>query len=144
MKKTFLMILIAILICTIALPASLILTGCNKDGDSLFTPPKKESEGLEFYVNEKDSVCYLKGIGSCTDTDILIPAEYNGYPVTRIMTSAFSGCDFVKTITVPGSVKRVESHAFSNCPTLEKAAFSEGLECLEKGIFSSCPSSQVA
>ena len=57
--------------------------------------------------------CEVTGIGTCADTDIVIPSTYNGYPVTTI-TSYFAS-DNIKSITLPDSISKVN---LQGCPNL--------------------------
>ena len=47
------------------------------------------SQGLAF--TEYSSYARLNGIGTCTDTDIVVPPTYDGLPVTEMKSSAFNG-----------------------------------------------------
>ena len=47
------------------------------------------SEGLEFALS--GNAYEVIGIGTCSDTDVVIPSVYNGLPVTSIGAQAFSG-----------------------------------------------------
>ena len=53
-----------------------------------------------------------------TATDLIIPAEINGMPVTAIGLSAFSAGrgDTLVSVVIPDSVRRIESHAFAAVP----------------------------
>ena len=77
----------------------------------------KPSEGLEFTSNN-DGTCYVSGIGTCTDTDIAIPTEYNGMRVTEVGSSAFENYSRLTSIKIPDSVTEVGDHAFYNCSRL--------------------------
>ena len=105
-----------VLILTILLSFALIFTlsGCemvksiiNKisaaDGDI------NPSEGLEYKLNDDGNSYSCIGIGTCTDTDIIIAKEYNGKPVTEISSSAFYGCSSLTSVTIPDSVKFIGS-----------------------------------
>ena len=45
--------------------------------------PTKGLEALNFTSNG-NGTCYVSGIGTCKDTDIVIPSVYNGMRVTSI------------------------------------------------------------
>ena len=80
------------------------------------TAPVKEkapSEGLEFQLYDNDAYM-VSGIGTCNDTDLIIPAYHNGKPVTIIggkstgFTDGFIGIElpeYVKSITIPETVE---------------------------------------
>ena len=46
------------------------------------------SEGLTYRSNG-DGTCFVDGIGTCTDTKVVIPKIYNGEGVTGISDKAF-------------------------------------------------------
>ena len=52
-------------------------------------------------------------------TELVIPAEIDGYPVRVIDDLAFSGCIELKTVTVPEAVTTIKCRAFRNCTYLE-------------------------
>ena len=77
----------------------------------------KPTEGLKYL--SCDEYCVVIGIGTATDTDIIIPSEYNGIPVTEIGVTAFDGNTNITSITIPDSVTKIESYAFKGCTNLK-------------------------
>ena len=76
---------------------------------------KEPSQGLEIKLNS-DGVTYgVTGIGTCTDTDIVIPSEYEGKPVTAIGDYAFSGKKELTSVEIPDSITYVGLNAFKDC-----------------------------
>ena len=69
------------------------------------------SSGLKYSQNSGNTYT-VTGIGSCIDTEIVIPKKYNGNLVTTIGSSAFSGCRGLTSITIPNSVTTIGSSAF--------------------------------
>lgn len=75
--------------------------------------------------------CYVKGIGSCTNSNVVIPSEFNGYPVTEI---EISDCDTLTSITIPDSALYFK---FSDCTELTHVTFANGIKSLF-GRFDRC------
>ena len=51
-----------------------------------------------------DQTAYIViGYGDCVDTNVIIPASYNGLPVVGIGDEAFSGCSSLTSITYTGT-----------------------------------------
>ena len=72
------------------------------------------SEGLKFTSNG-DGTCTLAGIGSCTDTSLIIPTTSPaGDKVTSIAAEAFTGARIVTAI-LPESITSVGADAFKDC-----------------------------
>ena len=71
---------------------------------------KEASEGLVFYPRGQ-SYYAVKGIGTCTDTDIVIPYEYNGLPVKEIAQDAFLWESSLTSITIPDSITKIGINA---------------------------------
>ena len=59
------------------------------------------------------------GIGTCKDTDLVIPSIYRGKPVTSIGDSAFYGCTGLTSVTIPDSVTSIGLEAFEGCTGLK-------------------------
>ncbi len=72
------------------------------------------SEGL-VYKNNGNNTCSVTGIGTCTDTCLIIPeVSPDGLKVTAIAASAFRGQPFT-SVVIPSSVTSIGSAAFENC-----------------------------
>lgn len=84
-----------------------------------------KSSGLEFTLNS-DNVSYsVTGIGSCTDTDIIIPKTYNTLPVTNIGENAFHTCKKLTSITIFNNIESIGKGAFANCTGLTAVYISD-------------------
>ena len=76
------------------------------------------SQGLSFRLQE-DGSCILTGMGSCTDTCLIIPTvSPEGWPVTAIAEKAFYGCGVLSAVYIPASVEKIGALAFAACPRL--------------------------
>ncbi|MCQ2497100.1 MAG: leucine-rich repeat protein [Lachnospiraceae bacterium] len=82
---------------------------------------KKCSDGLEF---ERINGGYeVRGIGRCTDTDIIIPKKYGSLPVISIGENAFKDLNPIEKedwtriyykVSIPDSVTKIADYAFYN------------------------------
>ena len=99
---------------------------------------RKESEGLK--ITKYNGYCSVEDIGDCTDSVIVIPAYYEGQPVTSIGQSAFQGCKNITAVYIPETVTVIRQWAFYDCEGLTEVHFSEGLQKLENLVFIWCTS----
>ncbi|MBQ7924255.1 MAG: leucine-rich repeat protein, partial [Clostridia bacterium] len=82
------------------------------------TTPEEYTQGLEYELST-DETCYtVTGIGTCADTDIVIPSMYNGKPVTNIYDLAFRDCYGLTSVVIGDSVTSIGDWAFSGCSGL--------------------------
>lgn len=76
---------------------------------------KGYSQGLEYVVvnvNNTLGFC-VKGKGTCTDKDIVIPPTYNGFPVLSIKTGAFKhDTSGITSVVIPETVVSIGKGAF--------------------------------
>ncbi len=72
------------------------------------------------YTLSSDKTYYsVDGLGTCRETDIIIPSEYNGLPVIRINNHTFKECNYIINITLPDSVTNIGNYAFDGCNSLK-------------------------
>ncbi len=80
---------------------------------------KMTSDGLLTFVLSEDGTYYTVDACNVEATgEIVIPATYNGLPVTSIGTSAFSGCTNITSIKIPDSVSNIWNPIFNDCISL--------------------------
>ena len=77
------------------------------------------TKGLEYTLSADGTYYIVSDIGTATDTEIIIPPEHNGLPVTSIGDSAFYGCDSLTSIIIPNSIKEIGNYSFDYCSSLE-------------------------
>ncbi len=73
-------------------------------------------------------------------TEIVIPAEYNGLPVTYIHNYAFNYLKKLERVGIPESIRAIGCNAFAECKSLVSVALPAGLSSLGAGAFSFCKS----
>ena len=109
---------------------------CTRCGDSL----KQTSEGLKYTkytLNNKVSYS-VTGMGTCADTDVVIPSTYNGLPVTSIGYSAFSYCTGLTSIEIPNSVTSIGDWAFYECISLTSIEIPNSVTSIGEKAFEYC------
>ena len=91
------------------------------------------------YVNHGDSI-EITGFNNSV-SDVVIPSEIEGLPVTAISVGAF----YLSTITsieVPDSVTSIGEMAFLGCTSLKSVKLSTGVAKIDKNAFGSCSALQ--
>ena len=102
---------------------------------------------------------YSVSRGTATAANVVIPAVYEGLPVTTIgdfsgyrnMTniripdritsisaSAFSNCSGLEIVTIPDSVMTIGGNAFMNCTSLEFATIPDSVMSIGSNVFTNC------
>ena len=97
----------------------------NEIGDSYSV---RANPSLEKYFNE-----YLP-------SEITIPSEYKGRPVTEIESFGFSYCYSLTSITIPDSVTSIEEYAFCGCSSLTSIVIPDSVTSIGEYAFSDCSS----
>lgn len=90
--------------------------------------PGTASEGLS-YAKRPDSKSYaVTGMGTCKDTNLVVPAVYEGLPVVEIKERAFENNTIIITVKLPDSIISIGNKAFSGCTALIKISMPEKAE----------------
>jgi len=81
---------------------------------------------------------YSVSQGSATAADVVIPALYEGLPVTAIANNGFSSYTNMTSIRIPSRVTSIGVNAFSNCTSLTSIAIPNSVTNIGSGAFVGC------
>lgn len=97
------------------------------------------SEGLE-YESFGDGTCALAGIGECSDTYIIVPAESpDGDIVIEVAGNAFKNCNKIKGIEFPETLTEIGAYAFYGS-TLKSVKIGAQISEIGSYAFAGCKS----
>ena len=92
------------------------------------------------YTLSNDGTYYsVTGIGTCTDTDIVIPNTYNGLPVTSIGEGAFGNCYSLTSVVIGENLTSIGDAAFCSCG-LTRVVIPDGVTSIGVEVFYGCRS----
>ncbi|MBO5756590.1 MAG: leucine-rich repeat domain-containing protein [Clostridia bacterium] len=101
-------------------------------------PENISSQGLKFKSNG-NGTCKVSGIGTCTDTNIVIPSvSPDGDRVTSIGDDAFYGCSRLKSIVIPDGVTSISDSAFQYCDNLTSVVIPDSVTSIGDSAFYDC------
>lgn len=129
MAKRFLIVILSIVVC---FSAAISLAACKNGANST-------SKGLEFTADGENKTYTVSGIGQCKDKDVVIPATYDGKPVTAIGEDAFRNGS-MKSVTIPGSVTAIGAGAFEYCSEIENLIIPDSVKSIGMLAFNGCNS----
>lgn len=96
-----------------------------------------ESEGLNIQIDWENSFATVIDAGDFRGENLVVPAYYNGVPVTTIGANAF-GYDSVyapKRIKLPKTVTHIEASAFKENSAIEEVILPQNLRHIGDGAF---------
>ncbi len=107
----------------------------EKDPNVTFT----ESLTYEEIKDGETVVAYsVSGISDENVSDIVIPPEHGGLPVTKIKNEAFYDKEKIKNVSIPDSVEEIGEQAFYWCLELENVSIGKGLKTIGTYAFGGC------
>lgn len=119
------------------------------DGQKVWPP--KYSLGLEYSYNGDTNSWGVSGLGTCTDSDIVIPEQHVGLngntmyaaSVTTINNEAFdarkcSKCNDLTSVVIPDSVTSIGASAFYNCSNLTSIKIGDNVTSVGDYAFYGC------
>ena len=107
------------------------------DGKCLLCGREFVTAGLEYIVGNEDDVLIVAGMGTSTETDVVIPSTHNGKSVTKIASGAFANRP-IASVVIPESVTRIEDRTFSNCRSLKSVTLPKSLTYIGAEAFADC------
>lgn len=99
---------------------------------------EKQSTGLKYTLSSDGQSYILSGIGTCTDTMLIIPLEYKGLPVTEIADSAFNGNTRIQSVSIGVNITHIGESAFESCTSLTEVYVPKSIKKIERYAFNSC------
>ena len=91
---------------------------------------------VELTLPERVSCIGYRAFSGCFD---LKSVELLSKELTELPQRSFQGCRRLRTLSVPGCVKRIGAEAFKNCESLSEVYIAEGVELIDKEAFYNCP-----
>ncbi|MCD8041192.1 MAG: leucine-rich repeat protein, partial [Clostridia bacterium] len=98
------------------------------------------SVGLEYTLSDDETYYIVSGIGTCTDTDIVIPSTYKGLPVAEIGDVAFWECTSLKSVTIPDSITAIGRYTFGWCTSFTSITIPDSVISIGGYAFVCCTS----
>lgn len=98
----------------------------------------KASEGLQFTLSDDGAGYIVSGVGTCTDSTIVLPDIYEGKPVIGIGEEAFFACESVTSVVISDYVTYIDRSAFYACPVLASVVIPGSVESIGESAFKSC------
>lgn len=121
MKKLAFLLAVLSIIC--------ILTSCDSN---------VEVEGLKFYPQDNGSFYVGADAEKLTTKELIIPAFYEGRPVTGIAENGFSWCDTLTSVNLPLTINVIDDMAFAYCASLESINIPRTTEVIGSSAFIGC------
>ena len=98
------------------------------------------NQSLDYVINDDGITCYISGIGTCSDLDIIIPEYIDGYKVTGIGNAAFHKKDNLTSIVIPNGVTSIGDDAFYWCRNLNSISIPNSVTYIGRSAFCGCNS----
>ena len=95
---------------------------------------------LKYTLNADGTGYIVAGLGSCTDTELVIPATYEGLPVMEIGDRAFAYCTNLTYVSLPSSIVQIGASAFRGCTNIKNVTVGDGLRGISSAAFMDCSS----
>ena len=98
-----------------------------------------EAQGLIYdYADESESSLAVVGVGELENTDVVIPSEVNGLPVTTIANKAFYDNTEITSLIIPDTITEIGEYAFHYCISLTDIKIGDGMEKIGAYAFYFC------
>lgn len=95
---------------------------------------------FRYEINDNGDAVIIAYAGEMFSENVEIPKEIKGHKVVEIAESAFYGHEYIKTVSIPNTVKTIGEAAFGYCPELSRVNIENGDEQLVIGVsaFENC------
>ena len=122
-----------LLFCVVAVAAVLVCLS------TLPTEAKAASE-TDLTFQKSGDEYYIKDCSESASGELVIPATYNGLPVTIIGAYSFNNCTSLTIMTIGNSVTTIGEYAFSYCTSLTNVTIGDSVTNIGDSAFINCTS----
>ena len=126
----------ALLLCAAIL--TVLTAGCGRNESG--TDQAESAAEIPFEFVEENGCCKITGLADASPTQITIPEEIDGKPVTVIDDDAFRNRDKLTHVTIPPSVTRIGNFAFECCTGLTEITLPASVTDVGMWAFRDCDS----
>ena len=123
----------------IARQSSELPDGPNVISNAAYLPPTPD-EAFRFRYDEKDDGWSISLRYDEKYTEIKIPENHQGKPVSIIAGNGFEGCERLTRVTIPSSVHSIMHGAFRGCESLASITIPSGVKVIGSCAFWGCKS----
>ncbi len=127
--------------------------GCTKllTGEETYSAPSaiygqnivNKGWGCQYEVNKGEvTITVIAPMSSMPSPDLVVPAYYNSYPVTRIGKNAAKDMSMIRNLYLCENLKEIEDSAFYNCNSMQKVVLPSSLTSIGSSAFYGCSSLQ--
>lgn len=95
-----------------------------------------EKDGFVYAIHTNEAS--LAGYTSTENKNVSVPEAINDKPVTTIGKKAFAWYPFLKSVTLPSTIKTIDSSAFKYCQQLESINLPQNLQSIGDEAFYDC------
>ena len=107
-----------------------------------------DTSELLFELNSDRSSYFVKHIGYMGATEIVIPSEHYGLPVTKIAEDAFANQTSLTSVTISDGITEIGRYAFLGCYSLTDVSIPSSVTVIGEHAFTyydeSCPIERIA
>ena len=96
-------------------------------------------DGVEYQIKNNSALSVIRYSDESIQ-EITIPSKVYGVNVTSIGNRAFYGCNSLKSITIPDTVKSIGSYAFRNCTSVTSVTIGSAVTSIGIYAFENCSS----
>ena len=102
-----------------------------------------ETEGLAYEKIEGKDEYRVVGMGTATETDIVIAAQVRGMPVTEIGDNAFDSrenslCMYLTSVVIPYGVRSIGNASFYGCEGLTRLVIPDSVQSIGNSAITYC------
>lgn len=143
-SKKIVSFMLALALCVPVITADIV----NNENLTISTYADATTDGFEYVINTTQGYVAITGY-SGSATDIVIPSEIEGYPVTIIGNKAFNAMNVsnnfqqllkVTSISIPNTITTIDEYAFYDCTSLININIPDSVTYIGNNAFSYCKS----